>query len=639
MGDSVAADNGEVVKGLQYFLWDNTDKDNDDGKEEKKSFFEKGKDKLKAMINSARGGEKQEAVLDISSPTDFNHLCHVGYNPETGKFEGLPKQWEVILESSGISPDEQRADPQAVLEVLQFHHNFNSGIVAKPPVATQVAEENTDSNRDSVTPGGSPGQRPVGPALKKRPPPPVPKPQVAPPARPTPGLPGVARASGIENDATSNRNGDNNAASAPSAPANGVNRPTVPTRPNPNKPVPPTPSPPTTGTTPAPKLTTNGLPAAPKAPANSAPQPTTPKVAPQKTSTQSVTKSPPPIPGKDTTTAANGQSNGTVVKSKVPPPTPNRPTKPAASEPESEPSETEPMSPPIPAEPPTLESIVSKDDPKRKFKNLRKIGEGASGTVFEAIDVDSNKKVAVKEMELSKQPKQDFIVNEILVMKKSRHPNIVNFIDSYLMKGVLWVVMEYMEGGSLTDALTEDSSFTEPQIASICKEVLAGLMHLHAAGIIHRDIKSDNILLGSNGTVKITDFGYCAQINEKRTYRNTMVGTPYWMAPEVVKGRPYGPKVDVWSLGIMAIELIEGEPPYLDETPLRAMYLIATNGTPKLKHPEKLSAVFKDFLFKSLEMDVEKRPSAKELLKHKFLESACQLKTFIPNVIKKGHKE
>jgi len=242
-------------------------------------------------------------------------------------------------------------------------------------------------------------------------------------------------------------------------------------------------------------------------------------------------------------------------------------------------------------------------------------------------------------MELSKQPKQDFIVNEILVMKKSRHPNIVNFIDSYLMKGVLWVVMEYMEGGSLTDALSEDSSFTEPQIAAICKEVLLGLMHLHNAGIIHRDIKSDNILLGSNGTVKITDFGYCAQISEKRTYRNTMVGTPYWMAPEVVKGRPYGPKVDVWSLGIMAIELIEGEPPYLDETPLRAMYLIATNGTPKLKHPEKLSPTFKDFLFKTLEMDVEKRPTAKDLLRHKFLESACALKSFIPNIIKKGHKE
>jgi len=607
-------------------------------KRKKKSLFEKGKDKLKALINNARGGEKKEEILDISSPTDFNHLCHVGYNPETGKFEGLPKQWEVILETSGISPEEQKADPQAVLEVLQFHQNYNSGIVAKPLLSTPYADETTEPNRDSIQ--GAPGQRPTpnGPALKKRPPPPVPKPQPPPATRPTPGLPGVVRGQSNENSDSSNRGGDsssgssNNSNNTPNG--NGaVTKPGIPARPNPNKPVPPTPPPATQSVAPpTPSKTTNGQ----TTPAKTTPsgqQPLAPKV-PQKPSTQSITKPPPPIPGKDPNT--NGQ-NGAVIKTKAPP-TPTRPAqKPAVAEPEPEP-ESEPVNP-IPLEPPTLESIVSKDDPKRKFKNLRKIGEGASGTVFEAIDVDNNKKVAIKEMELSKQPKQDFIVNEILVMKKSRHPNIVNFIDSYLMKGVLWVVMEYMEGGSLTDALSEDSSFSEPQIAAICKEVLLGLMHLHAAGIIHRDIKSDNILLGSNGTVKITDFGYCAQINEKRTYRNTMVGTPYWMAPEVVKGRPYGPKVDVWSLGIMAIELVEGEPPYLDETPLRAMYLIATNGTPKLKHPEKLSAVFKDFLFKSLEMDVDKRPSAKELLKHKFLEQACQLKTFIPNVIKKGHKE
>lgn len=152
----------------------------------------------------------------------------------------------------------------------------------------------------------------------------------------------------------------------------------------------------------------------------------------------------------------------------------------------------------------SLRRICNDGDPRQVYRGFNKIGQGASGGVFTGHERGTNRLVAIKQMNLEQQPKKDLIINEILVMKDSSHPNIVNFIDSYLCGGELWVVMEFMEGGSLTDVVTFNI-MSEGQIASVCRETLKGLQHLHSKGVIHRDIKSDNILLSMEGNIKLSE--------------------------------------------------------------------------------------------------------------------------------------
>uniref|UniRef100_A0A8C2T1J5 non-specific serine/threonine protein kinase n=1 Tax=Coturnix japonica TaxID=93934 RepID=A0A8C2T1J5_COTJA len=233
-----------------------------------------------------------------------------------------------------------------------------------------------------------------------------------------------------------------------------------------------------------------------------------------------------------------------------------------------------------------LQMVVDPGDPRTYLDNFIKIGEGSTGIVCIATVKSSGKLVAVKKMDLRKQQRRELLFNEVVIMRDYQHENVVEMYNSYLVGDELWVVMEFLEGGALTDIVTH-TRMNEEQIAAVCLAVLKALSVLHAQGVIHRDIKSDSILLTHDGRVKLSDFGFCAQVSKEVPRRKSLVGTPYWMAPEVISRMPYGPEVDIWSLGVMVIEMVDGEPPYFNEPPLKAMKMIRDNLPPKLKNVHK----------------------------------------------------
>lgn len=276
-----------------------------------------------------------------------------------------------------------------------------------------------------------------------------------------------------------------------------------------------------------------------------------------------------------------------------------------------------------------LMQIVNPGDPRDRYKLLNQVGTGATGSVYTAIDKTSQEKVAIKMIDIRKQVKKVLILTEISVMKNKKHPNVVNYYDSYLVdENQLWVIMEYMQFGPLTDLVTT-LVLREGQIAVIARETLKAIEFLHSNRIIHRDIKSDNILLGQDGQVKVIDFGFCAQLDHMDEKRRTFAGSPYWLSPEIITRKAYDTKTDIWSLGILIIEMLEGAPPYLNEAPLKAIYLIASRGKPSIDY-DKLSPQLADFLDKCLNIDPEARATATQLLGHPFLASAEPLESIVP---------
>ncbi|XP_041831435.1 serine/threonine-protein kinase PAK 6b [Melanotaenia boesemani] len=278
-----------------------------------------------------------------------------------------------------------------------------------------------------------------------------------------------------------------------------------------------------------------------------------------------------------------------------------------------------------------LQMVVDQGDPRMTLENYVKIGEGSTGVVCIAREQHSGRQVAVKMMDLRKQQRRELLFNEVMIMRDYRHPNVVEMFRSALVGEELWVIMEYLQGGALTHIISE-TRLDEEQIATVCEGVLQALSYLHAQGVIHRDIKSDSILLTLDGRVKLSDFGFCAQISKDVPKRKSLVGTPYWMAPEVIAKTPYGTEVDVWSLGIMVVEMVDGEPPYFSDTPISAMKKLRDEEAPTVKNIQRVSPVLKDFLCCMLTRDTQQRSSATDLLEHPFLLQAGPPRCLVPLV-------
>ncbi|KAL2044829.1 hypothetical protein N7G274_002604 [Stereocaulon virgatum] len=640
----------------------------------------KKKSGFSSFIGSVLGSPRSNSVK-ISAPENPVHVTHVGFDNETGQFTGLPKEWQRMLQENGITDLDQRRNPQAIVDIMTFYKNTQAGQAedqvwhkfdnarAEDPSASGLSllmpTNSSPQPNTHLSAINSPPASPRFPSNHEtsfenpRAPPPIPRSVPNPsafapstpsmdqrmnqsnlvPGRPAPRPPGASPVTNLTP-----------ARAAPHAPTTPKDLSPLQSRPSEESPIRDRSTPNARDASdenlglqrqPS-KAQTNGLARKPSRPTPGAVGSPTQHHQEHELAITPAQKNPPNKQLDRSQSQSQKQPSQQQV-SPISPPPPSQPQfSPSSPDPQNVPHPTQQArTGPAPRRRPNrstgidivakLNAICSGGDPMKKYKNLNKIGQGASGGVYTATEVGTNKCVAIKQMNLEQQPKKDLIINEILVMKDSKHKNIVNFMDSYLRQGDLWVIMEYMEGGSLTDVVTFNL-MSEGQIAAVCRETLNGLQHLHSKGVIHRDIKSDNILLAMDGNIKLTDFGFCAQINEAHNKRTTMVGTPYWMAPEVVTRKEYGRKVDIWSLGIMAIEMIEGEPPYLTESPLRALYLIATNGTPKIKEEHELSQVFKDFLSFALRVDPDKRASAHDLLRHPYMQTAEPLINLAPLV-------
>ncbi|KAL5761612.1 hypothetical protein ACOSP7_017876 [Xanthoceras sorbifolium] len=285
----------------------------------------------------------------------------------------------------------------------------------------------------------------------------------------------------------------------------------------------------------------------------------------------------------------------------------------------------------------SIPDSVTREDPTTKYELLNELGKGSYGSVYKARDFRTSELVAIKVISLTEgEEGYEEIRGEIEMLQQCNHPNVVRYLGSYQGEEYLWIVMEYCGGGSVADLMNvTEEALEEYQIAYICREALKGLAYLHSIFKVHRDIKGGNILLTEQGEVKLGDFGVAAQLTRTMSKRNTFIGTPHWMAPEVIQESRYDGKVDVWALGVSAIEMAEGLPPRSTVHPMRVLFMISIEPAPMLEDKEKWSLVFHDFVAKCLTKEPRSRPTAAEMLKHKFIERCkCGASAMLPKIEK-----
>ncbi|PSK36712.1 hypothetical protein B9Z65_1895 [Elsinoe australis] len=267
------------------------------------------------------------------------------------------------------------------------------------------------------------------------------------------------------------------------------------------------------------------------------------------------------------------------------------------------------------------------------YQMLEELGSGSFGVVYKAIERSTGELVAIKHIDLEGNDDDiQEIQQEISLLSTCSSEYVTRYKASFVRGTKLWIVMEFLGGGSCLDLL-KPGSFAEAQIAIVMRELLSGLDYLHSTGKIHRDIKAANVLLSSSGHVKLADFGVAAQLTNIKSQRMTFVGTPFWMAPEVIQEAGYDFKADIWSLGITAIELALGEPPHSTVHPMKVLFLIPKEKPPRLEGPQ-WSKDFKDFVQACLNKEPERRPTAKALLKHRFITRAGKTETLRELVVK-----
>ncbi|WWC85497.1 uncharacterized protein L201_000361 [Kwoniella dendrophila CBS 6074] len=284
----------------------------------------------------------------------------------------------------------------------------------------------------------------------------------------------------------------------------------------------------------------------------------------------------------------------------------------------------------MPSSPPRPAKLA---DPATTYTLLEKLGTGSFGTVWKASHNETKQIVAIKMIDLeSSDDDISEIQAEIAHLSSCFSDHVTKYYGSFVRGAKLWIVMEYLAGGSCLDLL-KPGVFTESQIAIVCRELLLGLQYLHDEGKIHRDIKAANVLLAASGEVKLADFGVAAQLSSHKSQRHTFVGTPFWMAPEVIRQAGYDARADIWSLGITAIELAKGEPPLSEYHPMRVLFLIPKARAPRLEEPQ-WSDSFKSFIERCLQKDPKDRATARELLSHPFITSARSTSHLVPLIEK-----